>query len=138
MEGRAFLKVAQEVIQGDSEAHRRAAAGRAYYALMLEAREFLNRQGFVRPPHDSIHSFVRLNLIYSVDSGLQQVGFTLERLGRLRNEADYQLTDPHRRFSRSEPVEIAIQNANEAIAMLDEVENDEDRRLAAIRPIQPE
>ena len=41
MDGRAFLEVARELARGDTEAHRRTAAGRTYYALMLEARDVL-------------------------------------------------------------------------------------------------
>jgi len=50
MDGRAFLGVAQEMALGRTEAHWRAAVGRAYYALMLEGRDFLQRWGFVPPP----------------------------------------------------------------------------------------
>lgn len=137
MDGRAFLEVARELVQGLTEAHRRAAAGRAYYALMLEARELLDRWGLSHPPRDKVHDFVRLKLLYSADPDLKQVGLTLERLGRLRNDADYQLTDPRRRFVRAGTVEAAIQDAGKAIALLDEVDGDANRRAAAIESVQP-
>ncbi len=93
MDGRAFLVVARELLQGATEAYWRAAAGRTYYALMLEARELLGRWGLSCPPRDDIHKFVRLRLLYSADPDLKHVGVTLERLGRLRNVADYELSD---------------------------------------------
>lgn len=137
MDGRAFLDVARELVGGATEAHRRAAAGRAYYALMLEARELLGRWGLSGPPRDGVHAFVRLRLLYSDDPGLKQVGLTLERLGRLRNDADYQLTDPRRQFPRTGTVEAAVRDAGKAIALLDDVEQDGIRRAAAIESIRP-
>ncbi len=104
---------------------------------MLEARELLDRWGLSRPPRDNVHDFVRLKLLYSADPGLKPVGLTLERLGRLRNDADYQLSDPGRRFARAGLVETAIQDAGKAIAVLDEVEGDEIRRGAAIESLRP-
>jgi hypothetical protein len=136
MDGRAFLNVARELVQGATEAHRRTAVGHAYYAVMLEARELLDRWGLPRSPRDKVHHVVRLTLLYADDAGLKQVALTLEQLGRFRNDADYQLSDPDRRFLRAH-VEAKIEEAYEATALLDEVERDEVRRAAAIKTIQP-
>jgi hypothetical protein len=91
MDGRAFLLVAQRLAQASSEADWRTAAGRAYYTLMLEAREALRRWGFSIPKGDQIHRFVRLRLPYAADSDLRDVSLTLEESGKLRAEADYQI-----------------------------------------------
>src|SRR5438874_8968742 len=91
MEGRKFLDIAQELVQGPTEAHWPAAAGRAYYGLMLEGRDALERWGFTLPPRDQVHTFVRLRFIYSNDPDLKQVGYALEQLSKLRNKADYAL-----------------------------------------------
>jgi hypothetical protein len=83
MEGRAFLDVASELVLGATEAHWRAAAGRAYYALMLEGWTALLRWGFVVPPRDSIHSYVRLRFRYATDTDLRKVADALDQLGKL-------------------------------------------------------
>ncbi len=132
MDGRAFLEVARELTPGGTEAHRRTAAGRAYYALMLEARELLARWGISPAPRDSVHHSVRLKMLSSADPDLRQVGLTLERLGRLRNDADYDLSDPRRRFRISGPVEAAVRDSGAAILLLEEVDADNTRRTAAI------
>jgi hypothetical protein len=79
MDGRAFLVVASELAQGPTEAHWRAAAGRAYYALMLEGRDALQRWGFPIPPRDQVHAFVRLRFIFATDVDFKEVGYALER-----------------------------------------------------------
>src|SRR5438552_14087952 len=77
MDGRAFLDIARELNRGGTEAHWRAAAGRAYYALFLEGRTTLERWGFVPGRRDPIHSFVRLRFDYAPDPDLKEVGKAL-------------------------------------------------------------
>ena len=94
MDGRAFLDVARELLSGTTEAHWRAAAGRAYYAALLEAKAALDRWGVVLPRRDPLHAAVRLRLTYVSDPDLQTVGKVLDDLVRLRNKADYDLASP--------------------------------------------
>ena len=135
--GRAFLEVARELAGGATEAHWRSATGRAYYALMLEARDLLDGWGIPTPPRDRVHGFVRLKLLYAADPDLKQVGLTLERLARYRNDADYQLSDPRRRFANAAEANKSVQDAGKAIALLDQIEGDPPRRTAAIASIRP-
>ena len=71
MDGRAFLDVAQRLLQASTEADWRSAAGRAYYALMLEGRAALQRWGFTIPRTEQIHRFVRLHFLYAGDSDMR-------------------------------------------------------------------
>src|SRR6516162_4102152 len=64
MKGRAFLTVAEELVRGSSEAHWRAAAGRAYYGLLLEGLATLDDWGILNSTRQSVHAFVRLRLTY--------------------------------------------------------------------------
>ncbi len=136
MDGRAFLDVAEELSRGATETHWRAAAGRAYYALMLEGRDLLHRWGFDPPPRENVHSFVRLRLLYSSDGDLKRVGRTLEDLVQRRNMADYGLDTPGD-FASAERAIEAIHKAGDAISWLDLVDGDTPRREAAIASIQP-
>ena len=85
MDGRAFLQSARDLLATSSEANWRSAAGRAYYALLHEARAVLDRWSFPTPPGQSIHTFVRLRFTYAASAELKQVGRDLEGLGLLRN-----------------------------------------------------
>jgi hypothetical protein len=134
MDGREFLDVARELVQGAGAAHWRAAAGRAYYALMLEAREALRRWGFIPQRREDVHAFVRLRFVYAADGDLKDVGLTLDRAGRLRNRADYDLTSTY--FATDSHVQEAIRHVARGLASLDAVEADPTRRAAAIADIR--
>jgi len=135
MNGRAFLDVAQELLRGRTEAHWRAAAGRAYYALLLESRDTLERWGFTAPPRDQVHTFVRFRFIYAPDNDMQTIGRALEDLARLRNRADYQL-NPSRPFANPVAADQAVQQARQALARLDQVDADLQRRAPIIAGIR--
>lgn len=131
MDGRDFLTTASELVQGASEAHWRAAAGRAYYAAMLEARDTLNRWGIRLRPRDNVHSFVRLRFVYARDKGLKTIGTNLEYLGRLRNDADYHIETPGDFADSGEALNV-IDKATKLITLLDQIDQDPRRRAAAI------
>src|SRR6267378_2209099 len=92
MQGKDFLALAREIFAGATERHWRGAAGRAYYALLLEGREALFRWGFALPPRDNVHSFVRLRFSFAADADMKAIGKALDKLSRLRNQADYDLS----------------------------------------------
>lgn len=135
MEGRKFLDVAQELAQGGTEAHWRSAAGRAYYALMLEGRALLGRWGFVPPPRDQVHMFVRLHFLYAPDRDLKKVGHSLEELGKLRNQAEYQMNSAAV-FINAVAARDALQKARDNLARMDQVDSDPTRKALVITGIR--
>jgi len=135
MEGRRFLDVARAVVQGQTEAHWRTAAGRAYYALLLEARTALQRWGFPTPPRDRVHAFVRLQFTSAARRDVKEIGYALEDLGKLRNQADYQLGIVVG-FASPQITRAAIARADAALAALDRIENDPQLRTTVIAHIR--
>jgi hypothetical protein len=129
------LAIARELVQGATEAHWRSAAGRTYYALLLEARDALQRWGFAVPARNQVHFFVRGCFTGTTDPDLKEIGYALERLSNLRNKADYQLF-PSRVFATSSQAKQAIKEAEINLARLDAVEVDGQRRAAAIAAIR--
>ena len=135
MQGRQFLDLAKQLLHGGTEAHWRGAAGRAYYALMLECREALSRWGIPSPPRLNVHTFVRLRFSYPVDADLKFIGTALDELGQLRNKADYDLSPlPH--FASASAPGNAVQQATMALQRLDVIHADPVRRAAAIAAIR--
>jgi hypothetical protein len=135
MEGRAFLNVARELVNGPNEEHWRSSAGRSYYALMLQGQAVLERWGFPAPPRNQVHAFVRLRFLYCSDPALHEVGKALDRLGQLRNQADYQLSQAGP-FLNSTRAGQALQTAELNVDRLDQVKADPARVAAAIADIQ--
>ena len=136
MDGRAFLDVAGDLVAGPAEAHFRAAAGRAYYALFHEALAALQRWGFSVPPRQNAHASVRLRFTYASDADLKAIGDALDDLGQLRNKADYHLVAPGPFATAARAVQ-ARDDARAAIDLLDRIEADPARRAAAIAAIRP-
>jgi uncharacterized protein (UPF0332 family) len=136
MDGRSFLDPARDLAAGPTEAHRRSAAGRAYYALFHEGLAALLRWGFTVPPRENLHSFVRLRFTYTSDPDMKKIGWVMDDLVKLRNQADYQLATPGS-FSSAGRVSMAILDAHDAIALLDQVDGDPTRRMVAIASIRP-
>src|SRR5947209_8691515 len=135
MAGRGFLQVARDVATGTTQYHWRTAVVNAYYALVLECRDALSGWGFVMPPRDNMHAWVRLRFIYAADADLCAIGRTLDPLVRQRNKASYDLQSPA--FSSTVVAQSAIQDATAGIALLDQIEADPARRAAAIAAVRP-
>jgi hypothetical protein len=136
MPGRGFLDVARDSAAGPSEFHWRSATVDAYYALFLECRDTLFRWGFVHPRRDNIHTWVRLRLTYSRQSDLKQIADALDKLVRRRNHASYDFT-PSTVFASPVAALDAIQQAIDALALLDPIDIDPIQRAAAIPSIPP-
>ena len=136
MKPRLFLEPARDLVAGPTEAHRRSAAGRAYYAAFQEARAALERWSVVIPARESIHAAVRLRFLYAGDADAQEIGRCLDDLVKLRNEADYQLASPGS-FRDVGEAETAIDNAVALIDLLDAIEADATRRAGVIASIRP-
>jgi hypothetical protein len=136
MHGRAFLDLARELVAGKTEAPWRGAVIHGYYALLLECREALDRWGRPVPPHQGVHSFVRLKLIYAGDADLKQIGYTLDDLSQFRNQASYDLK-PAPEFASDAAAQQAVQDATDCLARLDAVEADPLRLVAAIASLPP-
>src|SRR5437764_6462967 len=78
MDGRAFLTVARDNLSGNSEAHWRSAAGRAYYALMLEVRDSLVAWGLSPSTRGGVHQYIRLRVFTSTDADMKRIGQALD------------------------------------------------------------
>jgi hypothetical protein len=134
MDGRAFLTPAGLLVSQPQEAFWRTATGRAYYALFLEAREALLQWGFVPGRRDSVHTFVRLRMMYAADPDLKAVGTELDLLLQLRNKADCDLHAPE--FGSDVEASRAVRRGAAALARLDAVLADAARVAAAVADIR--
>jgi hypothetical protein len=136
MQGREFLDLARELLVGTKAIHWRGAVIHAYYALLLECRDRMERWGLPPLTRQQVHAQVRLRLIYSTNSDLKSIGFTLEELGKHRNSASYDL-QPLPRFATDADARTDVTSATQALALLDAIDADPVRRAAAIASIRP-
>jgi hypothetical protein len=123
------------LLAAPSEANWRSAAGRAYYALLHEGRAALERWGFPLLLRESIHNFVRARFDYPANLDVRQVGDALGRLSQLRNAADYRLASPGK-FATAAEADVAVQRAEKAIDLLDQIDADPARRAAAVAAVR--
>jgi hypothetical protein len=135
MDGRALLDPARRMVAGGSEADRRTAANRAYYALFLEARDALRRWGQVPGRRDQVHAFVRYRFLYPRNPDLQSIGRLLDRVYRLRSEADYETSSPGS-FAKPSVAGTTVRDATDGINQLGALEADVGRLAAAVAAIQ--
>jgi hypothetical protein len=135
MDGRAFLDVARELASGPTEAHWRAAAGRASYGLFHEIWAVFLRWSFSIPPRENVHSFLRLRFTFAAEPGVNQIGMALESLGQLRNKADYKLATPGL-FATNSFATLAVDDALANVVLLDQIDGDPTRRAAAVAAIR--
>lgn len=136
MTGRAFLDVARALVGGPSESYWRATIIHAYYALVLECRDAQGRWGFAIPPRQSVHHTVRLRFVYALDLDLKDIAKRLDWLVRMRNRASYDLS-PAAAFASAAEAKKALQEATDALALLDAIEADPVRLAAARAAIHP-
>ena len=154
MRGEEFLKSAELMIRSrpGSEANWRAAVGRAYYAVFLEARDWLRREGVPFPPDVNEHKFVCDTLACANDPEMKWIGRKLHSLRSLRNAADYRLErrpvlvggdrtngsrywTPHR-FNQPTLASDVTRDAQQMIDLLRGLYQDRDRRHEVIRSIR--
>src|SRR5207237_6747786 len=90
MKGRDILSVARELAQGPTEAHWRAASGRAYYALLIELRDAMTSWGLSRPLPSQVHQLVYRRLFVPTDPDMKQIGIWFDLLRTARVRADYE------------------------------------------------
>lgn len=109
-----YLAVARELIRGGTEAHHRAAAGRAYYALVWEVWGALERWGIGVPRQQTVHAFLRLRLVYAADPDLKEAGRIFERAQNLRIKADYWRTGTSV-FTTAAATQTAIREVEKAL-----------------------
>ena len=116
MKARDFLNVAYELLEGNHESHWRTAVSRAYYAAFHGARDLLMHCGFTVPQEERAHAYLRMRLMNSGHTDVEQAGTCLNDLRSERNYADY---DFHRAFRHADAVDL-VQQAADVLQLLEE------------------
>ncbi len=136
MRGRDFLELAKELLPGTLPRHRRGVVIHAYYALLLECRDAMERWGLPALPRQQVHAGIRLRLVYATDPALEQLGQSKDRLVQDRNRASYNLR-PLSDFASGQRAVKVVTEAAAQIALLDAIDSDPVRRAAALASITP-
>jgi uncharacterized protein (UPF0332 family) len=96
MNGRDFLLVAYDLLDGLREADWRSAASRAYYAAFHAARDFMLAAGFSTPLAERAHAYLWHRLANSGHPDIVALGNTMSQFRGFRNSADYDTGHPLR------------------------------------------
>ena len=91
MDGRDFLKLAQRLASGNSEAEWRSAVSRGYYASFHVASSFVTSLGFTVPEGPQAHGFLSYGLQNCDIEKVEVIGNKFNSLKSLRINADYRL-----------------------------------------------
>jgi hypothetical protein len=137
MDGRAFLDSARLLLATPTEANRRSAVSRGYFAILNEARAALERWGFVVGATADIDASVIAHFGRAANTDAVRAWDVLDRLERNRQTADYFLTAPGG-FADEREVRHLLQLAQTGIDLLDQLEADPARRAAVVAAIRAE
>lgn len=136
MQARDFLQSARRLLSAPSEANRRSAVGRAYLALLHEARAALERWGFPLPSDETLHHSVRDHFGACPSMDLLRVETALKQLQLQFLAADYDLTVALP-FSDDASIQLAITLAEVTVQLLDQIDNDPLRKRTALAHFGP-
>lgn len=112
MEWVDFLDLAERLAHEDTEAARRSAISRAYYATLLSARDHLASQGHEPPTDGSVHRWV-WDTLSDARGQAAKLARHGKRLKKLRNDADYKAT-----MSPDANPDYGVRLARNALALL--------------------
>ena len=137
MDGRAFLDSARLLMTISTEANRRSAVSRAYYAVLNEARSALER--WVIPIPASSEAEVKdiglAQFRTALNMDLLRIADCLDQLDQNRVKADNSLSEPGV-FADDSEANRLLQLAEVGIELLDQIEADPARRANAIAAIR--
>src|SRR5438270_1105412 len=123
MDFRDYLRLADTLAKGTTEAEWRSASSRAYYAAFHVARRLLLALGFRVPQADRAHGYLWLRRSNAGAADVKKAGSLLNDLRRERNRADY---DDHRTLIQAGAAQN-VRFAEEVIQALD---------AAAVEPVR--
>ena len=135
MDGRTFLGSARLLMRKPTEANRRSAVSRGYFAILNEARAALERWGFSVAAKAGVDSSVITLFEKAVNRDAIRVGDSLIQLERKREAADYFLTGPGAFADESEAKRL-LRLVQIGIDVLDELEADPVRRAAVVAALR--
>ena len=123
MDFRDYLRLAEDLANGTTEAEWRSATSRGYYAAFHVARLLLEDLRFTIPRDDKAHKFLYFRLNNGGDAQVANAAYHLNYLRNERNWCDYNL-----RVSCRQDVAVShIQLAEDIIRMLDAARNEPTR-----------
>jgi len=94
MNGQDYLRLAESLVVGSTEAEWRSAVSRAYYAAFHIARGLLISCGFNVPSKETAHAYLWQRLLNAGHPPTITAGGDLQTLRRDRNRADYEFDRP--------------------------------------------